>query len=142
MPGHTGYSTGAVATGTIPFTAPEVLMESDNRSTMADVYAFGGIILWVSRVGVPSFLGPSRSLIPNSPLFQALSSKLPFHKVSPGRVVVNVVSGILPKREDHPIRGPQEAVDEVWTLMKRCWDQDPQHRPTASQLLTEVRWFW
>lgn len=48
--GRTGYTTGPAAMGTIPYTAPEALMDPDERSTAADIYAFGGIILWVSHL--------------------------------------------------------------------------------------------
>lgn len=50
-----GFTTGAGA-GTLPFQAPEYLVENE-RSTAVDVYAFGGVML---KVWISTLLHPSR----------------------------------------------------------------------------------
>jgi serine/threonine protein kinase len=77
----------------------------------ADIYNFG-IIMWEMTSGIPAFHD-----IPHD-----------FH------LSLNICKGIRPEI----IEG---TMPEYVGLMKRCWDNDPEKRPTASELLN-IFWKW
>lgn len=51
-------------------------------------------------------------------------------------VILAIASDQMCKPEDHP---GLPADDPLWQLLRRCWNPDPQARPTAAQLIEEVR---
>ena len=61
---------------------------------------------------------------------QILSGKVPFSDLKTSWVVVQAVwEGKRPPRPVHP-----SCKDGLWTLIQRCWDQDPRLRPEISEV--------
>ncbi|KAG8902384.1 Receptor-interacting serine/threonine-protein kinase 1 [Tulasnella sp. 408] len=84
--------------------APELLKEERPRPKReSDVYAFGGLILAV------------------------MSGKPPFGGLREVPILVRIGLDQMPKSEEHPALPPD---DELWNLMRRCWDINPTARPT------------
>ncbi|KAG8941835.1 hypothetical protein FRC04_004077 [Tulasnella sp. 424] len=107
-----GFTTGAGA-GTLPFQAPEYLVENE-RSTAVDVYAFGGVMLKV------------------------LTGKVPFASVPQGRLVIEVAKGKKPNRREYQFNLPQAIADEVWKLMNKCWALTPTERPSMAVVIEQL----
>jgi len=61
---------------------------------------------------------------------QVFTGSVPYNSQLPADVVLAIMSGTRPSR---PIRS--EFTDELWSLMQRCWDQDPYLRPEVSEVL-------
>ncbi|RGB35183.1 kinase-like domain-containing protein, partial [Rhizophagus diaphanus] len=91
--------------GVIPYMAPEVL-RGKLYTKAADIYSFG-IIMWELTSGIPAFN--------NRPHDFDLS--------------LDICKGLRPKI----VEGTIPAV--YARLMKRCWDSDPNKRPTADELV-------
>ena len=36
--------------------------------------------------------------------------------------------------------GPPEGLDEYIALLRRCWAQDPEQRPSFGDIIPELRW--
>ncbi|KAG8922777.1 hypothetical protein FRC00_007056, partial [Tulasnella sp. 408] len=108
-----GFTTGAGA-GTLPYQAPEYLV-NNTRSTAADVYSFGGVMLKV------------------------LTGKVPFASVPQGRLVIEVSRGKKPNRKEYQFSLPQVVVKELWELMNRCWSFNATERPTMAVVVQEIR---
>ncbi|KAG8788709.1 hypothetical protein FRC12_014282 [Ceratobasidium sp. 428] len=96
--------------GTLPWDSPE-LFEGDVRTTMSDMWAFGCIALEAQFGKVPynaNFLIAYRNMRKNLP---------PATRESV--VSVDFIS------------------NAVWETMQRCWEFDPQSRPSAQAVLAE-----
>ncbi|KAG8715250.1 hypothetical protein FRC09_016783 [Ceratobasidium sp. 395] len=96
--------------GTLPWDSPE-LFEGDVRTTMSDMWAFGCIALEAQFGKVPynaNFLIAYRKMRKNLP---------PATRESV--VSVDFIS------------------NAVWETMQRCWEFDPQSRPSAQAVLAE-----
>eukprot|EP00043_Microstomoeca_roanoka_P008610 m.82757 g.82757 ORF g.82757 m.82757 type:complete len:1276 (-) comp14317_c0_seq1:1885-5712(-) len=91
--------------GTIPWSAPEVIA-GNPYGLPADVYSFGIVIS------------------------EILTRKLPYWNV--GKVIIRkavVEEGLRPSLETDTPYEPYEL------LAKRCWDAEPSHRPTFSEIV-------
>ncbi|KAG8937956.1 hypothetical protein FRC00_008302 [Tulasnella sp. 408] len=77
-----------------------------------DVYAFGGLILTV------------------------MSGKPPFYGLRDSAIILRIILNRTPKPEEHPDLPPD---DDLWNLMRHCWDTDPTARPTMREVLWELR---
>ncbi|EXX54180.1 Tpk3p [Rhizophagus irregularis DAOM 197198w] len=97
--------------GVIPYMAPEVL-RGKPYTKAADIYSFG-IIMWELTSGIPAFN--------NRPHDFDLS--------------LDICIGLRPKI----VEGTLPAI--YARLMKRCWDSDPNKRPTADELV-EILSIW
>lgn len=95
--------------GVIPYIAPEVL-NGGSYTKASDIYSFG-IIMWEMTSGVPAFsnVPPDFDLILN----------ICCHELRP-RIV-----------------GGTEV--EYIELMRKCWDQDPEKRPSSLELIDYFR---
>ncbi|KAI8999868.1 kinase-like domain-containing protein, partial [Hyaloraphidium curvatum] len=99
---------GGGLSGTPGFLAPE-LVDGAALQKPADVYAFSMLCYEVVSKG-----------------------KYPLEELNPALVLYNVaVKGVRPER-------PEGVPDAVWSLMERCWDQDPKKRPTFVQVAKEL----
>ncbi|KAL0570851.1 Rho guanine nucleotide exchange factor [Marasmius crinis-equi] len=98
--------------GTARWLAPELLIGSGGTCKASDVYAYACVCYEIFTGGCHPF--------PELPNEMAVA----FH----------VTQG---KRPARPANAP-ELKDEMWALMKLCWDAVAAARPTADQLLDKV----
>ena len=76
-------------------------------------------------------------------LTQVFTGAIPFSNDSSPMAMLAVMRGRRPPRPTHPV-----FTEKLWTLMQRCWDQDPRLRPEASEVLRVLlaslvfRLFW
>ncbi|CAN2388262.1 Ankyrin repeat and protein kinase domain-containing protein 1 [Pristimantis euphronides] len=99
--------------GTLNYIPPEVFLESSRvLGTKYDVYSYS-IVIW-----------------------ELLSQKKPFVGVSMMTVIVKVAAGHRPPLEDISENRPLEC-QQMIDLMKRCWHQDPNKRPSFSDIIVE-----
>ncbi|KAG8569189.1 hypothetical protein GDO81_014290 [Engystomops pustulosus] len=99
--------------GTLSYIPPEVFLESSRvAGTKYDVYSFS-IVMW-----------------------ELLTQKKPFVGTSMMTVIVKVAAGQRPPLEDISENRPLEC-HQMIDLMKRCWNQDANKRPTFSDIIVE-----
>ena len=58
---------------------------------------------------------------------QVFTEALPFGSA---KTMLAIMQGRRPSRPTHPT-----FTDDLWMLMQRCWDHNPQSRPDASEAL-------
>jgi hypothetical protein len=61
---------------------------------------------------------------------QVFTGAIPFGNRSDVQVLLAIVQGRRPPRPTHPT-----FTEQLWTLMQRCWNHDPQLRPEVSEAL-------
>jgi len=61
---------------------------------------------------------------------QIFTQEIPFSGVSSFMAMVAITQGKRPSRPTH-----LAFTENLWTLMQRCWDNDPHLRPKASEVL-------
>lgn len=105
-----GLTTTERVKGTLNYMAAE-LFEGEKPSRESDVYAFGGLILTV------------------------MSGKPPFSGLREPIIMRRAVQDQPPKPEDHPELPPE---DSLWSLMRRCWQQNPGLRPSIQGVMAEL----
>ncbi|XP_075697097.1 ankyrin repeat and protein kinase domain-containing protein 1 [Rhinoderma darwinii] len=99
--------------GTLNYIPPEVFLESSRVPGIKyDVYSYS-IVIW-----------------------ELLTQKKPFAGNSMMTVIVKVAAGHRPPLEDISEDGPMEC-QQMIDLMKRCWNQDPNRRPSFSDIIVE-----
>lgn len=106
--------TRCVNTRTMGYLAREIFLHGTGiLTTVADVYAFGGLIL------------------------AAMSGKNPLWRKRNDAVqsVAIAVHGEIPRPEDHPLLPPQ---DPLWSLIMECWNEDPEARPSMEFVLKQL----
>ena len=65
---------------------------------------------------------------------QVFTGAVPFNGGLPAGAMLAIMGGKRPSRPTH-----QNFTDELWTLMQRCWDQDPHLRPDVPGVLKVLR---
>ncbi|KAI9202830.1 kinase-like domain-containing protein [Polychytrium aggregatum] len=106
---------GQPSGGTLDYMAPEMLDDENpaDSSKHTDVYAFGTTMYEVLNSGKPIW---------------TTQSGQPMRDIV---IVLQVTSGNRPRRlPDIP--------DNVWSLIERCWHQDPAQRPTLPEILASL----
>ncbi|XP_077106092.1 ankyrin repeat and protein kinase domain-containing protein 1 isoform X1 [Ranitomeya variabilis] len=99
--------------GTLSYIPPEVFLESSRvPGTKYDVYSYS-IVMW-----------------------ELLTQKKPFIGQSMMIVIVKVAAGQRPPVEDISEDAPVEC-QQMIDLMKRCWNQDANKRPSFSDIMVE-----
>ncbi|XP_073513094.1 ankyrin repeat and protein kinase domain-containing protein 1 [Phyllobates terribilis] len=99
--------------GTLSYIPPEVFLESIRvPGTKYDVYSYS-IVIW-----------------------ELLTQKKPFIGQSMMTVIVKVAAGHRPPLEDISEDAPVEC-QQMIDLMKRCWNQDANKRPSFSDIIVE-----
>ncbi|KAG9124187.1 hypothetical protein FRC07_012502, partial [Ceratobasidium sp. 392] len=96
------------------WTAPEILEEKTRQSKEADVYALG---------------------------MEVITGKLPFyykHNVTTVLVAV-LVKRETPDRPERHIPSNSQCGDILWSLLKSCWEFEPEKRPDAGSVAEIVR---
>ena len=61
---------------------------------------------------------------------QVFTDSVPFSGRKTAAAMFDIMSGKRLPRQTHPA-----LTVELWTLMKRCWNQDPRSRPEISEVL-------
>ena len=106
------------------WSAPEVL-NGDNPTIESDVFSFGMTMFEVRRC---------RSTL-NAPLAHCRLLLIqvfdgpPFSGKSDYKAAAEILRGNRPPRPEHP-----SCTDDLWALMKRCWDKDLHSRPSALEI--------
>lgn len=102
--------------GTLSYMAPEHLNDINTKPTeKSDVYSFG-IVLWA-----------------------IFANKEPYENaICPEQLLICVNSGNRPKVEDIIEHCPRQVI----SLMERCWQTDPEDRPTFPGIEEEFRPFY
>ena len=65
---------------------------------------------------------------------QVFTGTTPFGDMQPILVVVAITQGRRPPRPAHPW-----FTGKLWRVINRCWDDDPQLRPEAPEVLQALR---
>ncbi|KAJ7588213.1 kinase-like domain-containing protein [Mycena floridula] len=95
--------------GTARWQSPEIL-EGEPNSFKGDVYAFGCVC------------------------YEIFAGQVPFHELSNDMAVsLRIIRGSRPARPETPL-----MEDDVWNLIRDCWKQDPDERPTAGQIVQRL----
>ncbi|CAE7148696.1 unnamed protein product [Rhizoctonia solani] len=93
------------------FAAPEIL-DGEPHTIESDVYALG---------------------------MQILTGELPYAGMSDQAAVASVFRQLNPPRPVfNGVISNQRANDKLWGLLLRCWNHDPESRPTAAEVLIEI----
>lgn len=108
------------------WSAPEVFTKG-KHSKEADIFAFAMVMIEVCygrstecRVFTHCRLGSN----------QVFTGAVPFSDMTSFMAMLVIMKGQRPPRPTHPA-----FTDELWTLMQRCWDSDPNLRPGVSEVL-------
>lgn len=108
------------------WSAPEVMRE-ENPSRASDVYSFAMIMIEVHRVWSTIRVASTYRC---PVLIQVLSGQAPFSNIKSNYLVVmSVWEGKRPPRPENP-----SCSDCLWSLIKRCWAQDPRLRPDIREV--------
>ncbi|KAF9650992.1 kinase-like protein [Thelephora ganbajun] len=95
---------------TARWTAPEILNEQGTYSKEADVFSFAMVMV------------------------EAFTGQVPFHPNLPSAAMLAILDQKRPARPTH-----SSLTDELWALMKCCWNQEPHDRPEMSVVLKTLR---
>lgn len=68
-------------------------------------------------------------------LTKVMSGKPPFWGHRNSAIILRIIQAQIPKSEEHPNLPPD---DDLWNLIRRCWDTEPTARPTMREVLREV----
>lgn len=102
--------------GTVRYMAPEVI-DSGNYGVQADVFSLGIL------------------------LHELLSGQIPYGKRNEASLILSVMDGGRPRLEAVYPKvvpfGPE--VPQIIEVMKACWEQDPDTRPPASEVVERLR---
>ncbi|KAG9077219.1 hypothetical protein FS749_010919, partial [Ceratobasidium sp. UAMH 11750] len=100
--------------------APELLDEREGTySQEADVYALGMTVL------------------------ETFTGQVPYSDKSDLRVITTVmVLKEPPTRPEAHIPSDSRNGDALWSLLKRCWANEPRERPKASDVAKIVKYHW
>jgi len=60
---------------------------------------------------------------------QVFTGAVPFNRNPPQAATLAIMAGERPPRPAHP-----QLTNRLWTLMQRCWNQDPLLRPEVSEV--------
>ena len=80
------------------------------------------------------YLCPSKPYLTSRQVF---TGTIPFSNGSSVMAMLAIAQGKRPPRPTHSI-----FTEKLWTLMQRCWDQDPHSRPEASEILAILLTPW
>ena len=107
--------------------APEILDRERPVSKESDVYSFAMVVIEV-------FIRNATLLCHITHWFKAFTGKAPFHDSTPTSAAVGVLSGSRPGRPAYP-----SITDDLWSMINRCWNREPERRPEISQVVLCLR---
>jgi serine/threonine protein kinase len=100
------------AIGTPLFMAPELYDDSGERyDGSVDVYAFGMVVHYMFSNGIS--------------LDDGCETR------SPQQLLLRILRGARPKR-------PRGISDDLWDLIRSCWDENPNKRPTFAEIVRKL----
>ncbi|KAH7325454.1 kinase-like domain-containing protein [Rhizoctonia solani] len=100
---------------TLRWTAPEIFLGETNHTFEGDVYAFGMTIL------------------------EAFTGSVPYEGLLDVAVMRNLMARVLPVRPEKQFPIGNRQADLLWNLMTRCWEGEPQKRPSALHVRDEMK---
>ncbi|KAF6757190.1 kinase-like domain-containing protein [Ephemerocybe angulata] len=114
----TSVNTVTTTGGTLRWQAPELFTPEDDGevvvTTKSDIYSFACVC------------------------YEIMTGHVPFYQVSqPFTVIIKVMGGARPSKPlpDEPAFQQYGLSGSLWDLMGECWQQDPEDRPTAAEIL-------
>jgi len=111
--------------GTLPWTAPEILRSPNRVTEKVDVFSFG-IVLWELWTGREPYEGLNYHAL----MIQLTNPECQLRPPVPGTI----------EWEDLDSAEPPPELAPGWrSLMARCWAEDPEARPTFTQIIMELR---
>jgi len=114
------YSTPWYAAGNPRWQAPELVKaetkEQARRTMETDTFAFGRVMAELFTKNVP---------------FSYIEQEI--------RVAILVINGSLPERPCDQAIIDAGLNDNMWELMKSCWDVEPAQRPSAKGIYSHLR---
>ena len=71
-------------------------------------------------------------------IYEVLSGRAPFSQFNPYIVIRKVMDGERPERP----KGVEGAwfTDELWGMLNRCWESQPESRPSVTAVLECLEW--
>ena len=111
---------------TTRWAAPEVL-SGGSHTKEADIFSFAMVMIEV-------LLG--RSVVCGALAYycltpmQVFTGAIPFSDSSSVMAMLAITQGLRPLQPKHPA-----FTEKLWTLMKRCWDHNPNSRPDVTEAL-------
>jgi hypothetical protein len=70
---------------------------------------------------------------------QTFSGHRPFHNFTDFQISMLVIRGQRPAHPSAEECGRTGLKDDVWKLIESCWDQQPDRRPIASEIVERLR---
>ncbi|CAE6491894.1 unnamed protein product [Rhizoctonia solani] len=100
---------------TLRWTAPEIFLGETNHTFEGDVYALGMTIL------------------------EAFTGYAPYQGLLDVAVMRNLMARVPPARPERQLPIGNKPADLLWSLMTRCWEGEPQKRPSAMYIRDEMK---
>jgi serine/threonine protein kinase len=110
--------------GTLPWTAPEILRSPDAVTEKVDVFSFG-IVMWELWTGKEPYEGLNYHAL----MVQLANPEARLRPPVPGS----------PEWDGEEAAVPPELAPGWKVLMERCWAEDPEDRPSFTQVIRELR---
>ncbi|KLO05368.1 hypothetical protein SCHPADRAFT_729375 [Schizopora paradoxa] len=70
---------------------------------------------------------------------ELLTKKVPFNSIVESRVPMAILAGDLPREPDFRTFPNRFIFRGLWAVARQCWADDPQCRPSASEVLDELK---
>lgn len=121
-------STAMKGAGSLRWMAPE-LMDNAPRSPKTDVYSFGMTIAEVRRYTRSTL----RAIFYQVTALKIVTGNVPYPNLHSQFALVKAIS-IGQRPPFDPASRQGKSFDTLWTLAARCWEADPEQRPSASGL--------
>jgi hypothetical protein len=72
-------------------------------------------------------------------VLQTFSGHRPFHNLKIFQIILPVIQGERPAHPSAEVCERTGLTDGIWNLIESCWDQQPDQRPIASDVVERLR---